>query len=121
VTPEFGDTVRIRDTELTRKLGIAGQSGSVYGETTPSVSGIEVAGGACNDHALSVMLAERGEQLWLAADLVEFVDHAPGTEEALGGRRFVRAATGDWEEKRSGQPSLRRGFIHWLFRSVRGR
>jgi len=121
MTPGFGDKVRIRDTELTRKLGLAGQSGTVYGETTPSVSGIEVVGEAHDDFALNVMIGERGEQLWFVHDLVEFVDYSPATEVTIGDRRFVRAASGDWEEVPGDQPPLKRGFIDWLLRSFRGR
>ena len=90
----------------TRKLGIAGLSGSVYGETTPSASGVEVVGMARDDFALNVMLEHRQEQIWLAPDLVEFVDHAPGTEMTIGDRRFVRAATGQWDERRGDRQSV---------------
>lgn len=121
MTPGFGDNVRIRDTELTRTLGLAGRSGSVYGETTPSASGVEVVGEAHDDFALNVMIEGRGEQLWIAPDLVEFVDHAPGLEVAIGDRRFVRAVSGDWEEARGDQPPLRRGLMDWFLRSFRGR
>ena len=42
IIPGFGDNVRIRSTPLTEELGFAGLSGSIYGETTPSVTSIEV-------------------------------------------------------------------------------
>ena len=87
----------------------------------PSASGVLVVGDASDDFALNVMLEQRQEQLWLAPDLVEFVDHAPGAEMTIGDWRFVRTATGDWEEVRGNQPRLKRGFIDWLFRSFSGR
>lgn len=40
----FGDRVRVRQTPATRAAGVAGLVGEVYGETTPSVTGIKVTG-----------------------------------------------------------------------------
>ena len=40
----------------------------------------DVIGGAANDYAINVQLDGRGEPLWFAPELLEFVDHAPGTE-----------------------------------------
>ncbi len=50
------------------------------GETTPSVKGVEVIGEVRDDYAINVHLDGRDEDLWFADDLVEFVDHAAGTE-----------------------------------------
>jgi hypothetical protein len=90
-------------------------TGQVYGETTPSVTGVEVIGAVQEDYAINVFLNERNEALWFAPDLVEvigavqedyainvflnernealwfapdlieFVDHAPGTEIRVDG------------------------------------
>src|SRR5947208_3198378 len=98
VTPAFGDNVRIRSTELTERLGLARCSGSVYGETKPSISDVEVIGEVINDFALNVMIDARGEQLWFAPELVEFIDYAPGTEIKIGDRRMIRDASGQWRE-----------------------
>ena len=38
----FGDNVRVLTTQLTTALGLAGLTGAVYGETTPSDTGVEV-------------------------------------------------------------------------------
>jgi len=35
---DFGDRVRIKDSDETRAAGIAGMEGDVYGVTTPSVT-----------------------------------------------------------------------------------
>mgnify|MGYP000285989531 CR=1 FL=1 len=75
----FGDNVRVVSTPLTVSLGLAGLTGAVYGETTPSVTGVEVIGGAAHDYAINVQLDGRDESLWFAPELLEFVDHAPGT------------------------------------------
>jgi hypothetical protein len=36
LNPSFGDNVRVPSTPLTVQLGLAGLSGSVYGESVPS-------------------------------------------------------------------------------------
>ena len=70
--------------------------GTVYGETTPSIMGIEVIGELTSDYAINVQLDGRDESLWLAPQLVEFIDHAVGTEMVIGDRRFIRDADGEW-------------------------
>ncbi|OAI51275.1 hypothetical protein AYO44_05080 [Planctomycetaceae bacterium SCGC AG-212-F19] len=92
----FGDNVRVASTALTVSLGLAGLTGQVYGETTPSVTGIEVIGGATANYAINVQLDGRDESLWFAPQLLEFVDHAPGTEIVIGNKRLVRTPSGEW-------------------------
>jgi hypothetical protein len=121
VSLSFGDNVRIRSTPLTEKLGLAGQTGSIYGETTPSVTGVEVIGEATADYAVNVMIEARGEQLWFAPDLVEFIDHGAGTEVRIGDVHLVRDASGEWSEVPGSEPPLKPSFIHHLMRSFRGR
>jgi hypothetical protein len=94
----FGDNVRVTSTPLTVSLGLAGLTGAVYGETTPSVTGVEVIGGVAADYAINVQLDGRDESLWFAPELLEFVDHAPGTEIVIGNKRMVRSASGEWVE-----------------------
>lgn len=117
----FGDNVRIRATPLTEQLGLAGQRGSIYGETTPSVTGVEVIGQVTNDYAVNVMIEARREQLWFAPDLVEFVDHGAGTEVRIGNKHLVRDGSGEWSEVPGSEPPLKPRFIHRLMRSFRGR
>jgi hypothetical protein len=76
-------------------------TGQVYGETTPSVTGVEVIGEASEDFAVNVFLETRDEAYWFATDLLEFVDHAPGTEMRLEGvaKRWVRSESGEWIEE----------------------
>lgn len=101
--PSFGDNVRIVATPLTAAHGLAGAAGEVRGETTPSVTGIEVIGVLTGDYAVHVYLPDRDEGFWLAPDLVEFVDHAPGSTMSLdlpGGRKtWRRTADGEWVEE----------------------
>ena len=121
VSLSFGDNVRIRSTPLTEKLGLAEQTGSIYGETTPSVTGVEVVGEVTDDYAVNVMIEARGEHRWFSPDLVEFIDRGAGTEIRVGETHLVRDASGEWSEVSGSQPPLKPGFIHRLMRSFRGR
>ena len=94
----FGDKVRIRSTIATKALGLAGQMGIVHGHTTPSVTGVEVIGEGQEDYAIGVMIEGRSEALWFVKDLLEFVDHQPGTTINIGERRLTRNAQGEWLE-----------------------
>ena len=91
------DNVRIRATAETERLGYAGRSGVCFGFTTPSVTGVTVIGDVGEDYALNVNFGrDEPDPAWFAADLVEFIDHAPGTEISIGGKAFVRRADGTW-------------------------
>lgn len=97
----FGDNVRVRTVAETSRLGLAGMTGQVYGETTPSVTGVEVIGIVQDDYAINVFFKERNEDLWFAPDLLELVNHAPGTEMRVGGapKKWTRNARGEWMEE----------------------
>ncbi|MGW8179091.1 MAG: hypothetical protein ACWGQW_10050 [bacterium] len=101
----FSDNIRIRTTKETEVAGVAGLEGQVYGETTPSVTGVEVIGTPSADFAVNVHLEKRGEAFWFAPELVEFIDHAPGTEIRLEGvdKRWIRNEDGGWKEETIGQ------------------
>ncbi len=96
----FGDNVRVLATPLTEGLELAGLVGQVHGETTPSVTGVEVIGGVSEDYAINVFFDDRKESYWFVAELLELIDHAPGTEITLDGvpKKWVRTASGDWAE-----------------------
>jgi len=94
----FGDRVRIRSTEASEKLGIAGLTGNVQGRTTPSVTGVEVVGKSTKDIAVSVRLDGRATSLWLAEELLELLDHAAGTTVEIAGRKLIRDERGEWRE-----------------------
>jgi hypothetical protein len=97
----LADKVRIRSSNATEALGIAGQTGIVYGSTTPSVTGVRVVGNPIEDYAISVTLDGRNDQLWFADDLLEFVDHQTGTTVSIAGRRLIRDENGEWHEVKS--------------------
>jgi hypothetical protein len=108
--PSFGDRVRIRSSTETESKGVAGLTGQVYGQTTPSVSGVEVIGETTSDYAINVFFEGRDESFWFAASLVEFIDHAPGTEITLDGvpKKWVRTETGDWQEEPNEPKTVKR-------------
>src|ERR1700730_4188923 len=96
-SPSFGDSVRIRSSVETESNGVAGLVGQVYGQTTPSVSSVEVIGELESDYAINVFFEDRHESFWFAPALVEFVDHAPGTEITLDGvaKKWIRTENGE--------------------------
>lgn len=111
--PEFGDTVRVRETSHTKGLGLAGLTGSVSGFTTPSATGIAMIGDLADDHAIAVHFDDRDADLWFHEDLLEFVDHGAGTVVTVDGvnKRFVRNADGSWREEYFDNP--RKGSKAW--------
>ncbi len=110
------DSVRIRSTPLTVERGLANLEGQVYGETTPSVTDVEVIGEVRDDYAINVHFDGRDEDLWFADDLVEFVDHAAGTEiryECVPGK-WIRSSDGQWvEEPAPSEPLTRPWWKFW--------
>jgi hypothetical protein len=99
VEPSLGDNVRIRATNDTTASGHAGKAGVCYGFTTPSVTGVDVIGSSDLDRAYNVGF-EEGVDAWFAPDLVEIIDHAPGTEITVGNEHLVRDAEGNWHKQR---------------------
>lgn len=97
----FGDNVQIRETQVTRELGLAGLQGVIYGVTMPSFSKVAFVGDLDADHAVNVYFEDRGEGMWFAPDLVEFVDHGAGMEASIDGldKKWVKRADGGWDER----------------------
>jgi hypothetical protein len=96
----FGDRVRVRATPAIEAAGLAGLVGDVYGETTPSVTGVQIVGDLKEDYAVNVHFEQREGEFWFNPDDLEFVDHAPGTTITLKGidKKWVRTESGEWEE-----------------------
>ena len=113
--PSFGDNVRVLSAPETVSLGIAGLTGQVYGSTTPSVTGVSVIGGDGEDFAINVSIVDRGSDFWLAAHLVELVDHAPGTTIRIDGARSqsVRNADGSWRVEPKPQEQAKPWWKFW--------
>jgi hypothetical protein len=87
-------------------LGVAGLVGQVYGETTPSVTGVTVVGQLVSDYALNVHFEGRTETLWFTPELLELVDHAAGTEITIDGvpKKWTRSDSGEWVESSRTKP-----------------
>jgi hypothetical protein len=100
-TISFGDHVRVRSAPITEQKSLAGLDGHVHGETTPSVTGVEVIGELKVDYALNVYFDALGQGYWFTAELLEFIDHAEGTVITLKGvpKKWTRAANGEWVEE----------------------
>ena len=96
----FGDNVRILRTAETERLGIADMIGNVYGETTPSESRVDVIGKLTSDYAFKVHFETLNVSYWFAPHMLEFVNHAPGTEVHVHGSPFksVRQRDGTWKD-----------------------
>jgi hypothetical protein len=96
----FGDNVRIRRSLETERLGIAETIGNVYGETPPSVTNVEVIGQPRSDYAFNVYFDSLQKSYWLVPEMLEFVEHAPGTEVHVHGAPFksVRQRDGTWKD-----------------------
>jgi hypothetical protein len=95
----FGDNVRVRRAPCTEAIDIAGRVGRIYGETTPSWTAPEVVGDLLRDYAINVYFPELERDVWLAEQLLDFVDHGPGTTMTIGDTTLVRRADGEWEPK----------------------
>jgi hypothetical protein len=108
-TISFGDTVRVLATSVTRNAGYADLVGTVYGETQPSVTGVEVIGDLEGDHAINVHFKETDASVWFDPRLLQFVDHGAGQEITLDGvdKKWVRNQSGEWIEQPTGKPSGR--------------
>ena len=107
----FGDNVRILSSPETDEKNLSGKIGQVYGETTPSVTAIDVIGEVKNDYAINVSIEEMGSEFWFAPELLELVDHAEGTEIVIGNYRAVRRADGTWDE--SGTNTNKKWWEFW--------
>jgi hypothetical protein len=73
----------------------------VYGETTPSSTGVEIVGETRDDYAVCVHFAEPDRDLWLPEESLELVDHGEGTTMEVRGVTYVRRADGEWRKRES--------------------
>ena len=94
----FGDNVRILSSPETDDRGLAGKVGQVYGETTPSVTSVDVIGEIVEDYAINVSIEELGAEYWFSPKLLELIDQGEGTAITIGNYRAVRNAYGSWDE-----------------------
>jgi hypothetical protein len=97
----FADRVRIKASEETQRLGLAGRQGQAYGYTTPSITGVPVIGVVTDDYAINVHFDDLDQNYWFSANLVELIDHGEGTVIRLDGMdtECVRLPNGEWLER----------------------
>lgn len=97
----FGDKVRVIKATETDALNISNLTGEVYGETTPSVTGIEPIGESDEDIAFNVHFDELDQSFWISPNLLDFLDHNAGTEITLDGidKKWTRNDNGHWIEE----------------------
>jgi hypothetical protein len=74
--------------------------GNVLGETTPSVTGVDVIGESEADYGINVFFEVHKKGFWFTPELLEFIDHSPGAEIRLDGvpKKWIRSETGEWKE-----------------------
>jgi hypothetical protein len=101
---DLGDLVRIADEPETRAAGYADRTGTCYGFTTPSVTGIEAIGQGAEDTALNVGFDD-GSAAWFNPSLVIFVDVNAGQVATIGDKRVVRLPSGEWVEQHDSRDS----------------
>jgi len=93
----FGDSVRIVVTPLTESLGLAGRTGTCFGFTTPSVTGVEVVGGPAADLAFNINFDEGDvDDAWFSPELVESLGPTAGMTASIGDHHFVITEDGQW-------------------------
>lgn len=76
----FGDTVKVLSTEQTEETGLAGKTGEILGETSPSSTGVTYFGDAKDDYVINVEFLDINEEYWFAPDLLELVSNDSNKE-----------------------------------------
>jgi hypothetical protein len=97
--------VRIRAIPETTALGLAGLVGEVYGWSVPSSTGVSpIIGPVPSDFVISVYLADRGEQVWIAPEWTDDMGDGTGRTAPLAGVpvHWVQRADDEWEELPAG-------------------
>jgi hypothetical protein len=77
---QFGGRVRVRSTPLTVAAGVADRVGMIFGQTTPSQTGVDVLGDSTDDFAVNVSFDDPKKVLWFGEGLLELVEAAPEME-----------------------------------------
>jgi hypothetical protein len=105
----FGNKVKIKDSPLTKKKGLAGKIGDVYGQTTPSMVDIEIIGTPTEDFAINVYFDDLKASYWFDADLLETIDDGQGAVITLDGvdKRWTKGQNGEWIEEDTKPTTIR--------------
>lgn len=94
----FGNKVKIKDSPQTREKGLAGKTGDVYGQTTPSMMDFEIIGTPKDDFAVNVYFDDLKTSYWFDADLLETIDDGQGSVITLDGvdKKWTKGQNGQW-------------------------
>lgn len=110
----FGNTVKIKRSPETEKSGTAEKVGEIYGETTPSITNVDVIGNPKRDYAVNVFFKETKSSLWFDEDLLELIDSGEGTAMTLGDKTFIKTKDGDWiQSNTSNSVSTKKWWQFW--------
>ncbi len=94
---QFSDHVRIKDNPVTTKLKINGKTGTVFGDSKPSVSKVEVIGNLEEDYAIYVSLTDSKDSYWMPEDYAEVLDHGVGTQAKIGDIKLEKTKKHKWK------------------------
>ena len=72
--------------------------GSVFGATTPSITGVDIIGDSKEDRAINVFFTDRKKGFWFVPELLEFMDHGTAAEVRFDGvpKTFIKSEKGEW-------------------------
>jgi len=93
----MGDRVCIRENDDPIAHVLSGRCGIVYGDTTPSISAVDVIGRTNFDYAVNVCLDGDSASSWYALELIEFIERGDGTTIKVGEHTYTRRADGGWD------------------------
>ncbi len=101
----LGADVKIKSITETIEKNLAGRIGCIYGETVPSLSGVDVIGKLDADYAVNVYFEELNSSYWLTSDLLEPINSGVGTVVTLYGinKKWTKTEQGDWKEEATTQ------------------
>lgn len=97
----FRNKVKIKSTPETEKLRLAGKTGDVFGQPTPSITEVEVIGKTENDFAINVYFEDLEDLYWFDEGLIETVDNGTGSVITLDGvdKKWTKDSNGNWIEE----------------------
>ncbi len=92
----FGNKVKIKSSQETEEINVAGKIGEIRGHTVPSMSDVIVIGSTKDDFALNVYFNDNDTDYWFDAELIEMIDNGVGCEISLGDKKFIKNEFGEW-------------------------
>lgn len=97
----FGNKVKIKDSPETQEKGLAGKTGEVYGQTTPSIMDFEIIGTPKEDFAVNVYFDDLKTSYWFDSELLETIDDGQGSVITLDGvdKKWIKGQNGQWIEE----------------------